>query len=399
MDVITSLFFISMALPVISIAHTFTFVPKTKLSNILVTKYGVFAGAMNQIHRLNSNLAELKSEITGPANDSKKCVDRSEKCKTATLTNNWSTLLLMLESSEASGLITCGSLFQGSCQLRNPINLNIKVEGSRSVSANDNTSTTVAFIKNSNFYVAVTQVERPETSHFPSVSVRPLTKFSPKSFLEIAGDAKFEVERGYIVDYISGFAYGQFAFFTAVQLKENSISYHSKIIRHCLHAGSFHSYTEIPLSCKDASGSDYNILVAGALVNATEKTAVIFNVSVGKSVYIGIFSKSLPGSKEKTENNTVCVFSMEEAGVIFKQNIKRCVVGGLPVNGGIPWVKSFDGRQRCVVIIPFDILHVICKSYIQSFRGSWTPFHWRVTHIFVGYLFQKPCPLFHNSFH
>ena len=362
MDHVTGVSFVVIVLPIIIQAQVYTFEPKTELNNILIHENDVYVGAVNYIHRLNSNLAEIKSEVTGPVNDSRSCISR-ENCPDAAPTNNRNTLLVVYK--EESQLITCGSVFQGLCQVRNLSTLGVKLEGSRYVAANDANSSTVGFISASKLHVAVTLKDRFESATFPAVSIRLLVnnfdnlRDAKRKFLQIYSECKLEVKRNYVIDYISGFQLNEYAYFTSVQpVTKDSNSYHSKMIRYCINEYNFYPYTEIPLSCKDSSGTDYNILIAGMLLKATGQSAAIFNVSSGENVYIGVFSKSLPNSKVQTENNAVCVFSMSAIEKAFVDNIRQCIVHGLPKDGGLPWLKNHnDDDTKCRVILFFMIIY------------------------------------------
>ena len=356
MHLIFTVVFVFVVLPVITIAEIYSFEAKSELNNIVINGNDVYIGAVNYIHRLNSNLAEIKSVKTGPVNDSRSCTS-TYNCKNLAPTNNRNTLLLVYK--EKAQLITCGSVSQGVCQVRNLSTLDIKLNGSRYVAANDDNSSTVGFISKSRLHVAVTLKDRPEVLSLYAVSTRVLIdnfddlRRAQIGFLYKYAECILEVNQKYVIHYVSGFQLNEFAYFTSVQPKnELSKSYHSKIIRYCLDGNDFNSYTEIPFSCKDASGIEYNILVAGMLLNATGKTASILNVSNGESVYIGVFSKSVPNSKAQTKDNAICVFPMSNVVRAFNINIRQCVIHGVPKDGGLPWLKDYTkGAQKCPVSI------------------------------------------------
>ena len=341
--------------PVVSNAHTYSFEAQTELNNILINGDDVFIGAVNYIHRLNSNLAVIKTTETGPVNDSRKCMSVDDDCPSAVPTNNRNTLLLVYKKKLQ--LITCGSVLQGFCQFRNLSNLEVILEKSRPIAANDNSSSTVGFISKSRLHLAVTLKDRFESLTIYAVSIRQLDEdvdnLDQRTFLNVVPECHLEVNRDYVINYVSGFHLDEFAYFTSVQpITTLSKSFHSKIIRYCIDGPNFYSYTEIPLSCKDTSGTDYNILVAGMLLNATGKTAGILNVSNGESAYIGVFSRSAPDSRAQTESNAVCIFPMSAVARAFDVNIRQCIVHGVPEDGGLPWIKGYkEGITKCKVSI------------------------------------------------
>lgn len=346
MDNIYIALYVFVVLPAITSATVYSFEGKSELNNILINGDDVYIGAVNHIHRLNSNLAEIKSEKTGPVNDSRSCISR-DSCPGAITTNNRNTLLLAYK--EKSQLITCGSIFQGACQVRNLNSLQVELESTRPVTANDINSSTVGFISKSKLHLAVTLKDRAESLALPTVSKRILAEADkPRKFLLPFSDCKLDVNKNYVISYVSGFQLNDFAYFTSVQpVGMLSKTFHSKIIRYCINGINFYSYTEIPISCKDTSGIDYNILVAGMLVNATGRTASVLNVSNGETVYIGIFSKSTSESSLQTDNNAVCMFPMSTVTKAFDKNIEQCLRHGQPADGGLPWLIGYkaDGSK------------------------------------------------------
>lgn len=356
MDLDFKVLFVFIIFPWISLAQIYTFKSRTQLKNIVVHNDDIFVGAFNYIYRLNRSLAELNSVKTGPVNDSRICASSVESCLSAVPTDNRNTLLLPYKMGTETKLLTCGSIYQGVCYLRDPITLVTQSHGVRNVAANDADSPTVGFVTDLHLYVAVTHKDRLEALILPSVSIRKLDVSPLRSLLQILSDSMVEVKRSYVIDYVSGFEFNRSAFFTSVQLKRDSASYHSKIIQFCVNQGNLKTYREIPLSCKNATGADYNILISGTLLKATGKTAEILNVTSGENVYIGVFSKSLPNSKEKTKDNAVCIFSMKDVQIAYNKNIEKCVTQGLPYDGGLPWLKDYAGINKCVVNI------FLCKN-------------------------------------
>ena len=348
MDSIYIALYVSVVLPAITSATVYSFEGKSELNNILINGDDVYIGAVNHIHRLNSNLAEIKSEKTGPVNDSRSCIS-IDSCPGAITTDNRNTLLLVYK--EKSQLITCGSIFQGACQARSLSNLDVKLENARHVTANDVNSSTVGFISKSKLHLAVTVKDRAESLALPTISKRILPD-DPRKFLVPFSDCKLQVNKNYVISYVSGFQLNDFAYFTSVQpVMMLSRTFHSKIIRYCIEGVNFYSYTEMPISCKDTSGINYNILVAGMLVNATGRTADILNISNGETVYIGVFSKSAPESSLQTANNAVCMFPMRTITRAFDVNIEQCLRHGQPADGGLPWLIGYKADEsKCRVI-------------------------------------------------
>ncbi|XP_065059283.1 plexin-A4-like isoform X3 [Rhopilema esculentum] len=342
--------------------HAYKFEADTDLNNMAFQGNEVFIGATNYIHRLNSNLVQLNSKKTGPVNDSRHCITPNEHCKDLKLTDNRNTVLLIYKKSDSltsktiTRLFTCGSIYQGVCQLRDIKNMDSVLNGSAAVAANDANSSTVAFLGqdksgNNMLHIAVTHNKRIDFMTLPAVSIRQLDGLGERYFLRPYNKNYIEVKRDYVIDYVSGFLLEKFAFFTSVQPVQYgggaSNVYESKIVRYCLEVPEFYSYTEIPLSCKDSAGTQYNILISGMLIKATGKTAQMLNVSEGDNVYIGVFSKSAATGKAQTDKNAVCIFTIKDANKAFDDNIKMCVLHGEPIDGGLKWMKTYQPGVLC----------------------------------------------------
>eukprot|EP00794_Sanderia_malayensis_P007554 gene7554-8391_t len=320
------------------------------LRNILFKEKLVYIGAVNTIYKLNENLVELKQAVTGPRNDSKLCVDQDISCERKDLTDNWNTVLVIYPYNGRGELLTCGSIFQGSCQLRSSETLNVMYNGLRAVAANDNVSSTVAFVSQGQvaggtiipvLNIAVTQYNRLESMYLPTVSVRRADQLNSRMFLKVAAKTVIEAKRSYDIDYINGFSIDQVSYFTAVRPKKvGSTTYYSELIRFCPSDIDFSTYTEIPLKCVNNAGVDFNIMIAGSVFKATGKSAQIFNVTEGEQLLMGVFSKSLPNQKKQTESNQVCVYSLKDINAAFLANLRECVINKKPADGGLTWMKS-----------------------------------------------------------
>ncbi len=118
----------------------------------------VYLGAVNRIYHLNVNLVEIGSVVTGPVQDNRLCLypeGKGSSCTTPSgqivdtrSTDNVNKILLV--DAENNHLITCGSVLQGICSIRNLRNITIGTtyagDTTYFVSANDPASSTVAFL-------------------------------------------------------------------------------------------------------------------------------------------------------------------------------------------------------------------------------------------------------------
>ncbi|ELU10464.1 hypothetical protein CAPTEDRAFT_80078, partial [Capitella teleta] len=79
----------------------------------------LYVGAKNRIYMLNTQLNGVQEVETGPKYDNVEClVHLSEDCTAGKiLTDNYNKILVV--DSVSGKLVTCGSVYQGTCELRN----------------------------------------------------------------------------------------------------------------------------------------------------------------------------------------------------------------------------------------------------------------------------------------
>ncbi|KAG6453852.1 hypothetical protein O3G_MSEX008353 [Manduca sexta] len=105
----------------------------------------VYVGAVNRIYQLSPDLEVAQWIVTGPVNDSALCAFDCPSNYIKKPTDNVNKALVIDYAS--SRLITCGSVLQGLCSVRNLNNISDDVrEVGKPVVANDATASTVAFI-------------------------------------------------------------------------------------------------------------------------------------------------------------------------------------------------------------------------------------------------------------
>ena len=310
----------------------------------------VYIGAVNKLYQLSPNLQLNVAAVTGPKDDSPLCSVFPD-CPPTTekkLTNNVNKALL-IDYAE-SRLISCGSLFQGMCTVRDLRNISIVEERIREpVVANNATASTVAFIApgppnppiTQVMYVGVTfTLNGPFRSEVPAVSSRSLES---KTLFEIA---ETDVTTGtrihvnslsrerYPINYVYGFSSEGFSYFVTTQKKQTGpYPYLSKLVRICHNDMDYYSYTEIPIECisGDEPTMDYNLVQAAYVGKAGSKLAKDLGVTAQDDVLFAVFSKSDPSEGDITskpgKNSALCVYSLKSIRRKFMQNIQRCFTG------------------------------------------------------------------------
>lgn len=311
----------------------------------------VYIGAVNRLYQLSPDLELIISEVTGPRNDSVECSildcppDKKKKP-----TDNYNKALVI--DYTTTRLITCGSLFQGICSVRNLHNISdsqpVLLEA---VVANNATASTVAFIApgppnppvTKVMYVGVTFTENSfYRSEIPAVSSRSLDKDKMFSIAQTAvttGTRMFVnslARERYPITYVYGFSSESFSYFLTTQKKQINInSYISKLVRVCNEDENYYSYTEIPIECGGTQGSggksggtNFNLVQAAYVGKAGSDLAGVLGITPQDDVLYAVFSESdTPNSNVPSEKSALCVYSLKAIRRKFMQNIKTCFSG------------------------------------------------------------------------
>ncbi|XP_054746803.1 plexin-A2 isoform X1 [Anastrepha obliqua] len=317
----------------------------TPLNHLVVDTFTgrVFVGGVNYLYQLSPELELHETVKTGPKNDSVECTVLD--CPAHAIrkpADNYNKVLLIDRAT--SRLIACGSLFQGTCTVRNLQNVSIvEQDVPDAVVANDANSSTVAFIApgppqppiTNVMYVGVTYTNNsPYRSEIPAVASRSLEK--PKIF-QIASSAVTTGTRtfinsyareGYLINYVYGFSSERFSYFLTTQLKHNYHSspkeYITKLVRICQEDSNYYSYTEIPIDCI-TGGTKYNLVQAGYLGKPSADLAGSLGITVQDDVLYGAFS--VGNGNLSTDNSALCIYSLKSIRRKFMQNIKSCFNG------------------------------------------------------------------------
>lgn len=331
-----------------TITHTASF--DTKLNHLIVDRNTgrVIIGGKNRLYQLSPDLNTVITEVTGPKNDSFDCtVLECPASAKKVLTDNVNKVLLIDYST--SRLITCGSLFQGICEVRNLQNISIiEQQGQEAVVANNETASTVAFIApgppnppvTTVMYVGVTFTSNSAyRSEIPAVASRSL---DAQRIFQIAASAVTTGTRmfinsyareSYLVNYVYGFSSEKFSYFLTTQLKHNSHvvpkEYITKLVRICHEDNNYYSYTEIPVDCiggQEGQGRiKYNLVRAAYLANPGSDLAESLGVTIKDDVLFAVFSEGK--GNVPTNRSALCIYPLKGIRRKFMQNIKACFNG------------------------------------------------------------------------
>ncbi|XP_066584060.1 plexin-A4 [Prorops nasuta] len=304
----------------------------------------IYVGAVNRLYQLSPDLNLAVMEMTGPQSDSTACTMLN--CPSETLkrpVDNVNKALVI--DYTTTRLISCGSLFQGICTVRNLQNISdILHEPQEAVVANNATASTVAFIApgppnppvSQVMYVGVTFTNNsPYRSEVPAVSSRSLNQ---DKMLNIAEAAVTTGTRMYVnslsrerypINYVYGFSSGGFSYFLTTQMKNTVLPvYISKLVRVCHHDEHYYSYTEIPINCTGDHSRNYNLVQAAYVGKAGSVLAGDLGITAQDDVLFAVFSESDGASSDQPKSHSaLCVYSLSAIRRKFMSNIQRCFSG------------------------------------------------------------------------
>ncbi|KAK0399439.1 hypothetical protein QR680_003050 [Steinernema hermaphroditum] len=304
-----------------------TYQAKTEIKNVVLSGGKVYVGAVNKLLSLNSSDLSLIHEVdTGPVLDSPFCNFDSSSCiRASTLkqTDNHNKILHVT----SEGLLSCGSVRQGVCDIRSVNNIHDVVQsGTVPIAANSANSSTVSLLGESGFlYVAATYSgDSPYRENFPAIATREPPLYYTINSGSIEGEAAVQIRAEYRsrfrVNYVGAFLDEHYVYYASVQNKyvqapslANPLV--SKIIRICANDQRYVSYSEIELQCRGADNTNFN---------------VIKGLSLEQDRLIGIFTD---GSETQS---AICIFDMQKVRLTFWYNIDRCRGGAL--TRGLPHI-------------------------------------------------------------
>ena len=316
----------------------------------------VFVGATNYLYQLNSNLSLEFAFKTGPVEDSPNCSPSDCQEVDSSLirvTKNTNKILVIDPSSRM--LIVCGSVHQGSCRRHSVSDIRsaeplIGVP----VAANDENSSTVAFVSSSRYgniassvtspvmFVAASNSKLgPYRDVVPAISSRSLESgpklFSiiEKSFTDTARvDIEYHLRDYFIVKYITGFSTRDFVYFATVQRKSHfraleEWGYISRLSRVCSSDAGYHTYTEMTISCLGPDGTDYNLLQDASVIKTGSILSRSLGIREGQDVLMATFAAAKDHSIVPSTRSAVCLFPLADIEKAFLENIQLCYNGSV----------------------------------------------------------------------
>ncbi|KAJ8369668.1 hypothetical protein SKAU_G00096960 [Synaphobranchus kaupii] len=309
----------------------------------------VYIGARDRLFQLGEDLQLQEEEVTGPVTDSKECLPpiTETNCPQARQTSNHNKLLLVDPYSEE--LITCGSIYQGTCQKRNLTSIqNVLFSTDRPVdtqyvAANDPLVSTVGLVVRPWGKQPVLFVGRGYTSSHPPISTRILDSepyFSYEETAKLAVAGRLSEYDHHFVSTFSRHAHIYFLFYRR-DLKSQSREYRTYVARICLDDSAYYSYVEVPLVCRSREGKSYNLLQAASVGRPKA------GMEPESEVLLGVFSTRLSSSNRLSEDSALCAFPLGELDRRIDVTRDLCYTDG----GGEAAYIEYDVKSVCASLL------------------------------------------------
>ncbi|KAL1461083.1 hypothetical protein WDU94_013014 [Cyamophila willieti] len=322
----------------------------------------IYVGAVNHLYKLSQDLKVVQFEKTGSRG----------------MTNHNKVLLIDYTNLTNPTLIACGSL-TGACTVRSLYDISVVLQnGIEPVVANDAQDSTIAFIAPGPYskhvmYVGVTFTGNTTDNFRPGIASRSL---EPDRMFQIENNnplgtrmfVNFKNQVLFIINYVYGFTSQGFSYFLTTQRKTYwaSSPYISKLVRICQNDSKYYSYTEIPITCNNNNGNEYNLVQAAFVGNPGSDLAKALGISTEDDVLFAVFSTSSDFNQpESRYNSALCVYSLASIRRLFTDNIKACYSG--QGNQGLDFLYGVKACDKKTIAIGDDFCG---KSYNTPIGGE-----------------------------
>ena len=280
---------------------------------------------------------------------------------------------ILLVDNAHSQLVTCGTVFQGTCQSRRLYNISqYKIDvnpGSGStnafVASTDPSKPAVAFTapgpsNSTGLYVGTDDqpsntlydkrlytcgVSRRYLSGSDIFEIKPISDGG--TFALLSREAATSPD--FLVRYVSGFSVGNFSYFLSTQPaiypSNASTQRISKLSQVCHTDEYFESYVEMPITCR-GSGRNYNLVRAATVLQAGSRLASILGVSVTEQLLVAAFY-------DNNSDSALCVYQLSDIRQRFTENIQSCYNSSTLFVG-----RQLRGADRYCTSLPVSPLYV-----------------------------------------
>ncbi|XP_077370887.1 plexin-B1 isoform X1 [Festucalex cinctus] len=276
----------------------------------------VYVGARDHLFQLDGldGLRLEQEERTGPVRDSKDCIPpvTESNCPQARRTSNHNKLLLV--DPKGLELITCGSVYQGTCQKRSLSSISEvlfsteRPMDTQYVAANDPLVSTVGLVVGlRDEERSVMYVGRGYTASQPPISTRhlssePIFSYEETAKLAVAGRLS-EYDHHFVATFTRR-TYVYFLFYRR-DIKSSSREYQTYAARVCLDDTSYYSYVEVPLVCRSPSSPSrvYNLLQAAQVGQGADRE--------GEDL-LGVFATRVSSTNQNPlDGSALCIYPLD----------------------------------------------------------------------------------------
>jgi len=252
---------------------------------------------------------------------------------------------ILLIDNEHSQLVTCGTVFQGTCQSRNLANISLNQvdvviqRNTQFVTSTNQSNPAVALVApapDNSVQLYVGTDDQPSTSilydyrkYTCGVSRRYLSgsdifqvrapsddkKLGPFAHLTEAAATSSD----FLVKYVAGFTAEQFSYFLTTQPSvyppSSSTPRVSKLSQICHQDTYFESYVEMPIVCRSGV-KDYNLVQSATVVEPGSRLASRLGLTASSHLLVAVFYDE--------SDSAVCVYRLSDIRSRFKDNIQAC---------------------------------------------------------------------------
>ncbi|XP_054751134.2 plexin-A4-like [Lytechinus pictus] len=320
----------------------------------------LYVGSVNRLYKLNSDLEEEIHRDTGPVSDHPTCFPPPGQCTTQEFSREATNNIIKILLVDNNRLITCGSVYQGTCQVRSLEDFtSLGNNTSEEIAANTIIGTSVGFISRgpenqANVLYTATSSADWIDNNVPTVSVRSLpevipsrnlfsvlkTGFRAVSQIVIPAETVSESPNGFNITYVYGFPSGNFSYFVGVQPENHrtlprEVQYYTKLIRICQRDINLLSYIELPLKCY-SGGVDYNIAQSAYIAKAGKDGGEPWQ---NEDALFVTFAQSEEHDREPQRKSAVCMYLVSDLNQAFFDRRRECV-NGHQSDTQMEWYKS-----------------------------------------------------------
>lgn len=340
------------------------------LQTFVIDKHSgeVFIGGQNTLVKLSSDLHVLKQVDTGPKMDSPLCPPPSLPCnRTKSLVNSVTKGLLI--DYHRNNLIVCSNVYQGSCQLRNPVNIEqVKHDITKPIVGHDPIPSDFLLIapgpESNALYVGSKyhninpngelKVFRDKVPHLAS---RNLDNFELTS-RNVSDGTKISLLDSYKMDFhvnfLYGFSHGSFVYFITLQAKSlDDNTMETKIIRVCQNDKYFRSYVEIPLLCYKDKNKPYVIAKGANFEKSSGKLYVIYEQS----------------DRYMSVSSAFCGYQMANIRMMFDSTVEQCQQGSGSIGPSHLHTREQCAKSVSIQLYPLFVavtVHNRIVTYLSS---------------------------------